>query len=139
MKDLDRLRPFLYKPGLSFVAVVLAAAVVLGASSSSAETVLGVEMPKKAIADGTFRYVAMANLRDVVKFFKKKFKNASHAFIEAIDHPKVKVIHVRSGDASTAWEGINLAYYDRRVHIFVIPRGGVPKGQREGDRSEAGD
>src|SRR5262249_53919966 len=104
-------------------AAFAAAAVVLGpATTHAGEFVLGVEMPKRAIADGPYRYVTSATLRDVLKFFRKKFKRSSHTFIDAIDHPKAKVVHIRSGEASTAWEGINVSLYGNRVHIFVIPR-----------------
>ena len=66
MKCLDRSGRFLYKPGLVILAALGAAAVVFGpATTRAGELVLGVEMPKKAIPDGPFRYVATGTLRDV--------------------------------------------------------------------------
>lgn len=126
MKPLDSVRTFVYKPWL-LTAASIAAAAVIGSGVAQADSVLGVLMPKKAVPEGTNRFMVPGTLRDAVKFFKKKFKRASHVFLNAIDHPSAKVVHVRSGDSSTAWEGINISYYGRKVHVFIVPRGAMVK------------
>jgi hypothetical protein len=114
-------------------AASIAAAMILGpAAADAAELVLGVPMPKRASPDGPYRYSLPAtSLRDVVKFFRKVFKRAPHTFVGPLDYHKVELVHIRSGDASTLWEGINLSLSRKRASIFVIPRKGVARVGRE--------
>ena len=128
MKTLDSIRVFVYKLCPEVLAASVAATMVLSPGVAGAEFVLGVPMPKRATPEGPFRYVVPGtSLKDVVKFFKKKFKHTSHTFLDALDHPEVKVVHIRSADRGTAWEGVNLWIRNRRVHIFVVPRQGSAK------------
>jgi hypothetical protein len=126
---------FIYKHLPGFAAAWIAAAGVSGpGTAGAAELVLGVPIPKKAMPAGPYRYESLGSLRDVVKFFKKKLKRIPHVVLDAIDHPEVKVVHIKSTSPSTAWEGINLSLYRRRVSIFVIPRGGAAgREARTGD------
>jgi hypothetical protein len=140
MKILDSIRAFVYKLGPEVLAASLAAAMVLSPGVAGADLVLGVPMPSKAAPDGPFRYVVPGtSLKDVVKFFKKKFKHAPHVFLDALDHPEAKVIHIRSGDGRTAWEGVNLWIRNRRVHIVVLPRKGSVTEKSTERRSEERD
>jgi len=124
MKSLDTKRGVFYKTCLISVASIATAALIGTGSAHALEYVLGVPMPKKAVSEGSNRFMIPGTLKDAVKFFKKKFKRASHVFLNAIDHPNAKVVHIRSGDSGTGWEGINIGLYGRKVHVFVIPRGG---------------
>ena len=124
MKTLDSPRGLLYKTCLISVASIATAAVVGSGAAQAAEFVLGVPMPKKAVSEGPNRFTVPGTLKDAVKFFKKKFKKSPHVFLNAVDHPNAKVVHIRSGDSGTGWEGVNVALYGRKIHVFVIPRGG---------------
>lgn len=129
-KSLDTQGGFVYKTWLFGCAVLVAAtAFVGGGAAHAAEYVLGVPVPKKSVPEGQNRFVVPGTLRDAVKFFKKKFrkKRPEPVFIDAVDHPNAKVVHIRSGDTQSAWEGINIAWYGRKVHVFVIPRGARPR------------
>lgn len=130
---LDTTRAFVYNAGLFGRAAAAAAAVFVATvcfgmgHAAAAESASGVAMPKKATAEGPNRFLLPGTLKDAVKFFKKRFKRSPHVFLDAIEHPKAKVVHIQSRDSSTAWSGINISHYGGKVHVFVIPRDGRSK------------
>ena len=108
-----RYLPFLLGAALAFTDLGL----------SRADAPLGVQLPprSKMLDDG--RYQLRLTYPRAVAFFKKSLKKVKSPFeaTERIHKASVKYTHFRSLSAGSAWAHINVATYEGKVFVVILP------------------
>ncbi len=73
--------------------------------------------------DEPHRYSTAATYNDVVEYYKRVFKNIGGVrWYTIINQPGVRAKHLRSLRSRSKWEGVNIAEYGGRTHVYILMR-----------------
>lgn len=69
------------------------------------------------------RYSTAATYNDVIEYYRRVFKNIGGVrWYSIINQPGVRAKHLRSLRSRSKWEGVNIAEYGGRTHVYILMR-----------------